>query len=108
MPPKIIKRGKKDDIAAAVKQIKNMRDREVVFELEKGSVLLRNSDNLRLMKKTAESLGKKVWVSTDDEIGLILAKKAGVLQGDGEVRMPKGVLLAARGDVKPRFSDIRD
>ena len=108
MPPKIIKLGKKDDIAAAVKQIKNMRDREVVFELEKGSVLLRSSDNLKLMKKTAESLGKKVWVSTDDEIGLILAKKAGVLQGGTEVHMPKGAPRVARSDVKSRFSDIRD
>jgi len=108
MPPKIIKLGKKDDIAAAVKHIKNMRDREVTFELENGSSLLKSSDNLRLMKKTAESLGKKIWVSTDDEIGMILAKKAGVLQGDMEIRMPKGAPRVARSDVKPRFSDIRD
>jgi len=88
-PIKIIKLGKKDDIASAVKHIKNMREKEAVFELDEKSPLLRSSDNMKLMKKTAESLGKKITVSTDDEIGLILAKKAGVLADDVEVSMPK-------------------
>ena len=106
MPPKIIKLGKRDDIASVVKQIKDLRDKEVVFELESGSALLRSSDNLKLMKRTGEALGKKIKVSTTDEIGMILAKKAGVLVGDAEVKMPRGQTRVARSDVKPRFSDI--
>lgn len=106
MPPKIIKLGKKDDIASVVKLIKDMKDLEVVFELEAGSMMLRSSDNLKLMKRTGEALGKKIKVTTSDEIGLILAKKAGVLYGDAMIKMPKGAIRVARSDVKPRFSDI--
>ena len=106
MEPKIIKLGKRDDIASVVKLIKDMKDREVVFELEAGSAMLRSSDNLKLMKRTGEALGKNIKVSTTDEIGMILAKKAGVLYGDAVVKMPKGATRVARSDVKPRFSDI--
>lgn len=106
MAPKTIKLGKKDDIASVVKQIKNLKDREVLFELSKGSLLLKSSDSLRLMKRTGDALGKKIQVVTDDEVGRILAKKAGVLAGEQEVHMPKGLPKVARSDVKPRFSDI--
>lgn len=107
MPPKIIKLGKREDIASAIQQVKKLREREVVFQLEKGSLLLATSDNLKLLKRTGESLGKTVKIETDDEIGRILAKKAGVLYGDEEVKMPKPAgVRVARSDVKPRFSDI--
>jgi hypothetical protein len=106
MPPKVIKLGKKDDIASVIQQIKSLRDREIIFELAAGSVLLSSSDSLKLLKRTGEALGKTVKVITDDEIGRILAKKANVLYGDAEVTMPKNVPRVARSDVKPRFSDI--
>lgn len=106
MPPKVIKLGKKDDIASVIRQIKPIRDREVIFELVRGSILLSSSYNLKLLKRTGEAMGKIVKVQTDDEIGRILAKKAGVLYGDAEVRMPKNVHRVSRSDVKPRFSDI--
>ncbi len=107
MEPKVIKLGKKADIASIVKQIKDLRDKEVIFELETGSAMLRSSDNLKLMKRTGEALGKKIRVITDDEIGKILAKKAGVLADGMEAKMPKPMgIRVARSDVKPRFSDI--
>lgn len=106
MPPKIIKLGKREDIASAIQQVKKLREREVIFQLEKGSFLLKTSDNLKLLKRTGEALGKTVKIETDDEIGRILAKKAGVLYGDEEVKMPKPTIRVARSDVKPKFSDI--
>ena len=72
MEPKIIKLNKKDDIAIVVKKIKDLKEREVIFELEKGSALLDSSNNLRLIKKTGEVLGKRVRVVTDDPTGQIL------------------------------------
>ncbi|HTL39222.1 MAG TPA: hypothetical protein VL306_00190, partial [Methylomirabilota bacterium] len=105
MPPKVIKLGKKDDIASIVKQIKNLRDKEVIFEMDKGSAMLKSSESLKLMKRTGEVLGKKIQVITDDEIGRVLAKKAGILATDVEVKMPN-ISRVARSDVKPRFSDI--
>ena len=113
MPTKIIKLGKKDDIASVVKQIKNLRDKEVIFEVETGSPMLRSSENLKLMKRTGEVMGKKIQVATDDEIGQVLAKKVGMLAGDAEVKMPRGISrpprMASRqvgSDVKSKFSDI--
>jgi hypothetical protein len=106
MPPKTIKLNKKDEISSVVKRIKDMRDKEVIFEMDSSSALLRNSDHMKLMKKTAQSLGKKIWVSTDDEIGRILAKKADVLYGDDEVRMPRPRARTMKNEVKPNFSDI--
>lgn len=109
MPPQTIKLGRKDDIVSVIKQIRNLRDREVIFELESGSILLASSDNLKLMKRTGEALGKTIKVQTDDEVGRILAKKAGILL-DGDDTEPRMIRSAqvrvARSDVKPRFSDI--
>src|SRR3989344_5158626 len=107
MSPKIIKLNKSDDIVSVVKQIRKIKDREVIFELEKGSTLLRSSDNLKLMKSTGEAMGKKILVTTDDEVGRVLAKKAGVLNSAIEVKMPKGgSLMRTSQDIKVRFSDI--
>src|SRR3989338_5265177 len=75
----VIKLGKKDDIVSVIRRIKDLKDKEVVFELEKGSLLLSSSANLKLIKRTGETLGKKVSVTTDDELGRLLAIKAGVL-----------------------------
>ena len=106
---KVIKLGKKDDIASVIKQIKNLKEKEVIFELEKGSLMLSSSNNLKLMKKTGEVIGKKILVSTDDEIGKILARKAEVLLDDDGVAEPQQVKLGRvkRSDIKPKFGDIR-
>jgi hypothetical protein len=107
MPPKTIKLGKKEDLASAIRQIKASKDREVIFELEKGSVLLSASENLRLMKKTGDVLGKKVYIQTDDELGQMLAQKAGVIRDDAVKLIKfKPQLRVAGSDIKPRFSDI--
>jgi hypothetical protein len=76
--PKTIKLNKNDDIAQVIQKIKNMREKEAIFEAESGSVILMNSANLRLMRKTAEVLGKSIQLKTDDSIGQVLAVKAGM------------------------------
>ena len=109
MEPKIIKLNKKDDIAIVVKKIKDLKEREVIFELEKGSALLDSSNNLRLIKKTGEVLGKRVRVVTDDPTGQILARKADMLYEEA-VEVAKNALRpkVRRSNVSFRgFSDIR-
>jgi hypothetical protein len=102
-----IKLPKTEDIAQVIQRIKTLKDREVVFELEKGSVLLDNSNNLKLMKKTGEVMGKKIWISTDDDMGKILARKAEVLYGEEVApKVVRPMPRVKRSDVKPRFSDI--
>ncbi|MBI4363684.1 MAG: baseplate J/gp47 family protein [Candidatus Doudnabacteria bacterium] len=100
MDPLVIKLGKKDDIASVVKKIKDLKERDVVFELEKGSVLLSSSANLRLIKRTAEVLGKKVRVSTNDPMGKMIARKAEMLAGDEAEKVKRVVRNSSR------FSDI--
>ena len=70
---KLIKLNKKDDVASVIKKIKDLKDKQITFILESGSVLLANSANLKLLKRTGEALGKKVRVQTDDELGMVLA-----------------------------------
>src|SRR3989344_4237094 len=81
---KLIKLNKKDDVASVIKKIKDLKDKQITFILESGSVLLANSANLKLLKRTGEALGKKVRVQTDDELGMVLAAKAGVLDATEE------------------------
>lgn len=77
--PTTIKLGKTEDTVSVIKRIKDLKETEIIFELEKGSILLSSSANLKLLKRTGESLGKKVLVATSDELGRLLAIKAGVL-----------------------------
>lgn len=106
MAIRVIKLGRKDDIASVIKQIKSLKDREVIFELERGSALLASSDNLKLLRRVGEALGKTIKVQTNDQIGQVLAKKAGVLVGELDLKPPKPPAKVARSDIKPRFSDI--
>lgn len=107
---RVVKLKKTDDIADVIRTIKGLKDRDVVFEMEKGSSLLSSSANLKLIKKTGEVMGKKIRVRTDDQMGRVLALKAEVLE-ESESEELQGTLKSAskvrRSDVKPRFSDIR-
>src|SRR3989344_1190632 len=106
MPPKTIKLNKRDDIAVVIRQLKTLRDREVIFQLDKGSALLASSDNLKLIKKVGDAMGKTVRVTTDDELGKILARKAGVLFGESETKPAKFAVRVSGSGGKSRFSDI--
>ena len=82
MPSRIIKLGPKDDIVSIVKQIKSLKDSEVIFDVDKDLELFASSNSLRLVKKTGEALGKVVKIQTNDKVGRILAKKEGMLAGN--------------------------
>ncbi|HEV8601662.1 MAG TPA: hypothetical protein VGQ87_03670 [Patescibacteria group bacterium] len=105
----IIKLGKTEDIVSVIQRIKNLQENEVIFELEKGALLLGSSANLKLMKRTGETMGKKITVKTDDEVGRLLAIKAGVLAGQSADDMRKiapksagAVNSASVSDIKPK------
>ncbi|MBI2355810.1 MAG: hypothetical protein HYV13_01210 [Candidatus Doudnabacteria bacterium] len=104
---KVVKLGKKDDLVSAIQQIKNLNEREIIFELEKGSRLLSSSANLKLLRRTGETLKKKVTITTDDPVGKLLAIKAGVLAGYSEAdvknMMPK---RQTKSSSKKSFSDV--
>lgn len=104
---RIIKITKNQDLAEITQMIKQIKEREMVFEMEKGSPLLISSANMKLVKKIGEAMGKKIRIRTDDPIGRVLALKAEVLDGEIEqVKPAKPGIRVKRSDVKPRFSDI--
>jgi hypothetical protein len=98
---------------SVIKKIKNLKEKEVVFVLEKGSKLLRSSANMKLMRRTGETMDKVVKVQTDDKMGRVLAAKAGVL-ADGEDSNTKQLIKKtverpriSGTKIKPNFSDVR-
>ncbi|MBI2607540.1 MAG: hypothetical protein HYW51_01820 [Candidatus Doudnabacteria bacterium] len=105
----IIKLDKKESILSVIKKIKDLKETEVIFELEKGALLLKSSANLKLMRKTGETLGKTIKVKTSDELGRILSAKAGVLLGgeEADTRQLIQKTTSIRPKIKPNFSDIR-
>jgi hypothetical protein len=92
MLPKIIKLSRKADLPAIIKQIKNLREHEIIFEVEKGSKLLESPEGIKLVKKTGEVLGKKIKIIPAEE---------------AEIAIPKRVIPKASQNTKPGFSDIR-
>jgi hypothetical protein len=89
--PKIIKLGSKDDLGSLIKQIKTSKETEVILEVEKDSPIMTNNEAMRLVKKTAEVLGKKLRVQTS---------------GEKIVKVAKITPKVSRSDIKPQFSDI--
>jgi hypothetical protein len=108
----------KDDFVSVIHLIKNTKDREILFVMKKGTNILYSSENLRLIRKTGEVLGKKIKVAVDsnDEIGQQIARKAGILEGDeGPVvknsnlknsRIKRSDILQPVGDIKSNKSKI--
>src|SRR6266404_5145227 len=105
MLSKPIKISKKEDLAAVVKRIKNTREPELTFDVEKGSPLLASADHLKLIKKTGEVLGKTIWIQTEDLNGMMMARKAGVLAAADDTADAKAV-RPTKGPRPGNLSDI--
>jgi len=58
-----------EDVFAAVEKIKAVGDYDIQLDIPKGSVLFENVLNLKILKKTAEDLGKDLLFKTTDESG---------------------------------------
>jgi len=109
----IIKLDKKEDVLSVIKKIKNLKETEVIFVLEQGSKLLRSSANMKLMRRTGETLDKIIKIQTDDKIGRVLAAKAGVLADGDDIdtrQLIKKTVARSnqrRTKITPNFSDVR-
>jgi len=66
-----------DDVAHISAKLKRALGDELVLVVPKKSQLFSDSINLRLLKKQADLLGKKVAIMTMDEAGQMYAKEAG-------------------------------
>jgi hypothetical protein len=58
-----------DDVLKTINKIKNVNDSGIELFIPEGSVLFDNIINLKLIDQQAESMGKSIQFSTDDEAG---------------------------------------
>jgi hypothetical protein len=58
-----------EDVIAALKRIKTLKNGEIELVIPEGSVLLENNLNLKLLRKEVEDLGRSITFTTSDEIG---------------------------------------
>lgn len=58
-----------EDVIAALKRIKTLKNGEIELVIPEGSVLLENNLNLKLLRKEVEDLGRSITFTTSDEVG---------------------------------------
>ncbi|RLC37683.1 hypothetical protein DRH29_01135 [candidate division Kazan bacterium] len=66
-----------DDVAAAIGRLQRASSDEVVMVVPRRALLLQNVINLRMLKRQADLLNKKVSLMTQDEMGRNSASEAG-------------------------------
>lgn len=92
-----------DDIPKITARLKRERADEVVLVFPKKSFIFSDSINLRLLKKQADVMGKKVHILTMDEMGQAFAKEAGFTLKFLPNTRPSGGF----GDIRSRSSSGR-
>ncbi|HYF04581.1 MAG TPA: hypothetical protein VEA59_00245 [Patescibacteria group bacterium] len=66
-----------DDVRSVVLRLKTTLASEVLLVIPKKSYLFADSINLRLLRKQTDLLGKKIYILTQDEMGMVYAREAG-------------------------------
>ncbi len=67
-----------EEIIGAIGRLRHSSDQENFFVFPKRALILQSIINLRLFQKEAQKMGKSIVVVTQDEIGRMLAEKAGI------------------------------
>ena len=106
-----------DDVAHITAKLRRETAPELVLVVPKKSQLFSDSINLRLLKKQADLLGKKVSIMTMDEMGQAYAKEAGFTlkhlaktagsHGSGDIRMaPREARATTSSGIRPRVRSM--
>jgi hypothetical protein len=67
-----------EEIISVIGRLRKSSSEENVFVFPKRALVLQSIINLRLFQREAEKLGKKIVIVSQDEVGKMLAKKAGI------------------------------
>jgi len=67
-----------EEITSVIDKIKKSKEREIVLIFPKEAIIARSIVSLKLLKKQAEDFGKKIIISSLDDIGINLAKRVGL------------------------------
>ena len=67
-----------EEITSVVDRLRNFQGEEVVLAVPKRAIILQSLVNLKLLKRQAELLSKKIAIATSDTLGKRLAQEAGI------------------------------
>src|SRR3990167_1250626 len=67
-----------EEIISVIGRLRKSSAEENVFVFPKRALVLQSIINLRLFQREAEKLGKKIIIVSQDEVGKMLAEKAGI------------------------------
>ncbi len=67
-----------EEIISVIGHLRKSSQEENIFVFPKRALVLQSIINLRLLEREAEKLGKKIVVVSQDEVGRMLAEKAGI------------------------------
>jgi hypothetical protein len=78
-----------EEITSIVEKLRKAEAPEAVIVVPKRALLIQSIVNLKLLRKVADDLGLKISIVTQDKLGKLLIKKAGIslqqkLEDDGE------------------------
>ncbi len=71
----IIRARTKDDVAILIDRLMKSKSQEVILVLPKNSILITDLNSLKILKEEAESIGKGLFVSTENEKIVTFAEK---------------------------------
>lgn len=67
-----------EEIISVIGRLRKSSAEENIFVFPKRALVLQSIINLRLLEREAEKLGKKIIIVSQDEVGRMLAEKAGI------------------------------
>jgi hypothetical protein len=68
-----------EEIISVIGRLRKSSAEENIFVFPKHALVLQSIINLRLFQREAQKLGKKITIVSQDEVGKMLAEKAGIL-----------------------------
>ncbi|MEK7123507.1 MAG: hypothetical protein AAB851_01280 [Patescibacteria group bacterium] len=89
MPPKIIHIESNEEITSVVNRLIETDDIEIVLAVPTGARIFRDLINIKLLKREADALSKRVSILTGDESGRAHSQKAGIALYDESEVVPE-------------------
>jgi hypothetical protein len=100
-----------DEITAIYDKLKNLKMKNVYIVAPKRAVLFQSIVNLKILKRKAEDLDKNIYIITNDQNGIHLAKKIGLavydkLEGHEHPSLVSGKFMEDQQDITPLKASI--
>lgn len=100
-----------DEVTQVYDRIKNLKIKNLYLVVPRRAILFQSAVNLRILKEKAEELEKNIFIITNDQNGLHVAKKVGLnvydkLEGHEHPSLVSGKLLEDKQDITPLKASV--